>query len=153
LGAIKQLRDLVTHFAGSSQLAAALELKQQGQAGKRIKDLKPDVVTRWWSTYAMCKRGFYLRPYIALLVQEGRVAEDKFLSDAQWDELATFITVLSPFMLAQKFLEGEKYVTISLIPAIIWKIRSGLVTASEDDANSAHLQHICRKLLLKFNEE
>ncbi|KAJ1394201.1 ribonuclease H-like domain-containing protein [Ochromonadaceae sp. CCMP2298] len=83
----------------------------------------------------------------------GKLAADKTLSVEQWAEIATFIAVLHPFMSAQKFLEGEKYVTISLLPAIIWHIREQLIEATTEPANSAHVQETCEKLLESFNKE
>ncbi len=52
------------------------------------------------------------------------------LTEAQWTVVQDLTILLKPFMVAQKLLEGESYVTISLIPYMIYKIRKGLTTAN-----------------------
>ena len=54
-------------------------------------------------------------------------------------------------MTAQKILEGEKYVTISLVPTIISKIRSDLVLVTTDTDCSQHIFGISTKRLHNFN--
>ncbi len=48
------------------------------------------------------------------------------LTDAQWALLEDVDKILKPFMLPQELLEGEKYVTLSLVVSIIEKIRKNL---------------------------
>jgi len=45
------------------------------------------------------------------------------LSEAQWAVIQDLTLLLKPFMVAQKLLEGESYVTISLIPFMLYKIQ------------------------------
>jgi hypothetical protein len=56
------------------------------------------------------------------------------LSEEQWDFLFLMKECLKPFHLAQKQLEGEKYVTASMVPLWIDQLRKQLQadTASED---------------------
>jgi hypothetical protein len=48
------------------------------------------------------------------------------LTEAQWTVVQDLTILLKSFMVAQKLLEGESYVTISLIPYMIYKIRKDL---------------------------
>jgi uncharacterized protein YqjF (DUF2071 family) len=50
----------------------------------------------------------------------------KNLSVQHWEIISDTCAVLEPFMVVQKLLEGETYVTVSLIPYLIFKIRKGL---------------------------
>ena len=50
------------------------------------------------------------------------------LTDEQWITASDICVLLEPFMVAQKVLEGQKHVTISLVPYIIVQIREGLNT-------------------------
>jgi hypothetical protein len=55
-------------------------------------------------------------------------------------------------MLAQRLLEGEAYVTVSLIPYMIYKIRKGLQLAITDVESSHHVTVTGQKMLQKMNE-
>ena len=63
------------------------------------------------------------------------------LSEESWSKIIKVAKIVEPFMNFQKFLEGQKYVTSSFLPFIIFKIRNGLmeVIASEDDEVSVTL--------------
>lgn len=72
-------------------------------------DVIQDVVTRWWSTYRMLERLLYLRPYLRLMVRENLLHASLNLSGEQWQ-------VVEDLSKSQQKMEGEKYVTITLIP-------------------------------------
>ena len=55
-------------------------------------------------------------------------------------------------MLAQKLLEGEAYITISLIPYLIYKVRKNLETLRDSPESSAHVLSIVAKMLQKIEE-
>jgi hypothetical protein len=76
-----------------------------------------------------------------------------FLTEAQWNIVTDMTVFLKPFMIAQRLLEGQSYVTISLIPYMLYKIRSGLRIANEDPLSSLKVQTISTRMLEKYNEE
>jgi len=76
-----------------------------------------------------------------------------FLTEAQWTVVMDTTALLKPFMIAQRLLEGQLYVTISLIPYMLYKIRSGLLSANADLNSSLHVQSITTLMLAKFSEE
>lgn len=90
-------RAVVTAFTGSSQLQAQL-LKHQETATptKAPLVLIQDVVTRWWSTFAMVERLLALKPFVILLCNQklSKVA----LSEAQWEIVELMVVILRPFM-------------------------------------------------------
>jgi hypothetical protein len=61
--------------------------------------------------------------------------------------------LFEPFMSAQRLLEGESYVTISMIAFMIWKIRQGLLSAIESQESSQHVVHLARKMNNRFEEQ
>lgn len=99
----------------SCQAAETLRLKQ----GSRPLDVIQDVSTRWWSTFAMLQRMLFLRPYISLMARENLLHESVNLSSDQWTIVEDVCIILTPFKNVQQIMEGEKYVTISLIPGNI----------------------------------
>jgi hypothetical protein len=109
-----------------------------------------DVATRWWSTYSMCARLIRLKTYLATMVQTGKLVAH--LNDAQWMLLDNITKRLKPFMLAQRFLEGEKYVTISCVPLIVTRIRTDLDTAI-DNETSAYMKILLTTLRTNFRAE
>jgi hypothetical protein len=64
---------------------------------------------------------------------------NKNLNDEQWIIVRDTVTVLKPFMCTQRLLEGEAYVTISMIPVMIWKVRKGLEDVIESPESSRHV--------------
>jgi hypothetical protein len=98
----------------------------------------------------MCKRLLRLRPYFATMEANGDLI-DQNLNDAQWTLLSELTKVLEPFMVAQRLLEGEKYVTISLVPMVIFNIRKGLVDARAAGDLSEYFDAMLEKLTDNFN--
>ena len=118
---MKKCRALVGFFNGSSNATAALLLIQTS-LNIRALQVIADVATRWWSTWMMCQRLIYLRPYMNIMVTNGHLSATTMLTDPQWSIVQDIVHLLEPFMVVQKQLEGEKYVTISLVPYLIWKV-------------------------------
>ena len=56
-------------------------------------------------------------------------------------------------MLAQKLLEGEKYVTISLVPSVIEGLRMALKAAVNDPTNNEYVSSMLKVLMDSFTTE
>jgi hypothetical protein len=76
-----------------------------------------------------------------------------FLTEAQWTVVKDMTALLKPFLIAQRLLEGQAYVTISLIPYMLYKIRNGLMAANADPMSSIQVRSVSTLMLVKFNEE
>jgi hypothetical protein len=74
----------------------------------------------------------------------------KQLSDSQWKTLELLQAMLKPLYDAQTQLEGEKYVTSSLVPFHIIRIRSQLQKSEESD--DAAIKEVATLLLKDFDE-
>jgi hypothetical protein len=85
----------------------------------------------------MVERLIRLKAYLALLEKEGEL--DYNLSVEQWTIVTNLKVLLQTFMIAQRLLEGEAYVTVSLILYMIYKIRKGLQNAITNDQSSQHI--------------
>jgi hypothetical protein len=99
----------------------------------------------------MCERLLRLKVYIELMTAQEHIPAQYVLSESQWRKVKEVVTLLKPFMHAQKLLEGEKYVTASLVPPIISKIRSSLVGCIDDESTSTFIKTLAQKMLKDFN--
>jgi len=152
---MKKARALVGHFKHSSQANDSLLAVQKAVLGtiERAVTVIQDIVTRWWSTYQMCQRLLRLKQYFTLLVDAEKLDADVNLNPNQWRIIEDICGVLKPFMIVQKTLEGENYVTISLVPYLISEIRVKLKKAIENEngALSDHAVGLAIKMLENFN--
>ena len=75
------------------------------------------------------------------------------LTIEQWALLEDIDKILKPFMLAQELLEGEKYVTLSLVVTIIEKIRKNLKTELLKTEHSEYVTNMLKVLYEVFTAE
>jgi hypothetical protein len=90
-----------------------------------------------------------LRPHLALLEEEGDLNCN--LTNEQWIIVTNLKFLLEPFMIVQNFLEGQSYVTVSLIPYMVYKIRKGLISAIEHHQAPPQMLNTGNKMLQKLN--
>jgi hypothetical protein len=150
IGTMSACRAIVNFFNSSSQATLKLKEKSKARLGSSLNVIQ-DVCTRWWSTFSMCDRLLRLRNVLTVMHLEGDIRLS--LTEAQWTVVQDLTILLKPFMVAQKLLEGESYVTISLIPYMIYKIRKGLTAANTNPGSSAQVQSITTLMIRKFEEE
>jgi hypothetical protein len=144
---LRACQSLVNFFSSSSQATKKLLGKQaEGRAVKPIQD----VTARWWSTYSMCDRLLRLKIYFSLLENEGELTCN--LTESQWLIVRDLHALLKPFMIVQRLLEGQAYVTISLVPYMVYKIRKALLQSIESPTSSMHITSFATEMLLVFNK-
>ena len=97
----------------------------------------------------MCDWLLRLKMYLCLL--ENEVALTCNLTYSQWCIVCDLRILLKPFMIAQKLLEGQTYVTISLVPYIIYKIRKGLREAIDCRTSTKYIRSIAAEMIQIFN--
>jgi len=148
LGTMTACRAIVTFFNSSTQATDKLKDKTKARLGVALTVIQ-DVVTCWWSTYSMCEHLLRLKTVLTVMHLEGNMR--LFLTEQQWAIVHDMAELLKPFMIAQRLLEGQLYVTISLIPFILYKIRNGLRVTNP--LSSRQVQTITSLMLRKFNEE
>ena len=96
----------------------------------------------------MCERLLHLKPYFTLMEAEGNL--DCNLNDEQWVIINDTCILLKPFMFAQKTLEGETYVTNSMIPYILHRIRVLLDETRNAPNISIQVANLIRKMANTF---
>lgn len=140
-----RVRALIGHFSSSNQaMEALLSLQSRRDPSWRPKKVIQDVRTRWWSTYVAIERLIVLKPYLNILEVEGHLKCN--LEDEDWEILREVESLLQPFMIVQKILEGQQYVTMSLVPYFISKARGGLRTVATT-ARSEVIRRLANKML------
>ena len=73
------------------------------------------------------------------------------LTESPWCIVSDLHIFLRPFMIAQKLMEEEAYVTISLITYMIYKTRKGLQQAITSPTASHYVRNIATEMLIVFN--
>ena len=140
-----RVRALIGHFSSSNQATEALlAVQSRRDPSWRPKKVIQDVRTRWWSTYAAIERLILLKPYLSILEVEDHLKCN--LKDEDWEILREVESLLQPFMILQKILEGQQYVTMSLVPYFISKARAGLQTVATT-ARSDIIRRLANKML------
>lgn len=151
---LERLRSYIGKIKRSPKILGSFKKIQEAYGGVG-KVLIGDCITRWWSTYQMVERFVELKKYILFAINEN-IFENNF-DDSDWIYFEDLTVVLKPFMELQKFLEGEKYVTISFVLYLITSIRNKLNTIANHYTDIGQVDHsICvttNALINKFNDE
>jgi len=93
-----------------------------------FRDPPTDVKTRWWSTYDMFEGLLHLK---GALHSMPATSGCPVLTELEWWVLEVGEEVLRPLMLAMMTLEGQNYVTGSLVIPMVESIRKGLHAAHD----------------------
>ena len=95
-----------------------------------------DISVRWWSTFNMLERFLRLRRCVDSMCIN-RVIDHNVILSHEWVFLEHLNKLLRPFKNFQVALEGEQYVTISLLPEIIINIRNHLLSYANNATTTA----------------
>jgi hypothetical protein len=74
----------------------------------------------------MIDRYLILVPYLEIMITKKLITREEMLSEDDNRELRELKTLLEPFMIVQRIMEGQKYVTLSLVPYLVSEIRNRL---------------------------
>ncbi len=130
---MKKARDIVHYFNKSTQASKKLKDQQQESSLAKYsgqpKNILQDVKTRWWSTYCMLKRLRFLQEAISHYIVDNPEVSDT-LTAQEWKVFHQIKITLETMAFWQRVLEGDKYVTDSLVPVAIYTIcqSSGNIT-------------------------
>jgi hypothetical protein len=108
-----------------------------------------DVVTRWWSTYCSITCLRFLKNPIRSLLVVGDI-ECEHITKEEWlvlDQLQISLQTMAHF---QRILEGESYVTGSLVVVAVFQIRQGYVEVIECDDTEPSIKSLAKVLLTNF---
>ena len=152
--AMAAARNLVRHFNQSTQATTVLKSYQPDMVmyedGTKCFPVGviQDVTTRWWSTYQMTSRLLRLKNAISQMDDDGKLNCN--LNDMQWLAIKQITLLLKPFMAAQQALEGQNYVTVSLIPYLIAVIRQSLSAMVDDMTIIESVRNLAKLMLEDF---
>ena len=151
--AIVKAKKLVRLFRKSTNLTLALSNAKDtvhSLKDKKFTALIQDVSTRWWATWQMIDRLIAMKPALDILLSQEKLTHDQYLCDTEWQLLRMIEETLKPFKIFQKLLEGEKYLTISLMPFCIAQIRRTLELSCEYVGYNQNYRELCEILLSDF---
>jgi hypothetical protein len=137
---------------------ATKKLKDQQQESSlakysgKPKNILQDVKTRWWSTHRMLKRLRYLREAISHYVVDNPHGSDLVnLMYEEWRLCHQVEITLQTMAFWQQILEGEKYVTGSLVPLAIYTIGQSFLQVIASVGSDPVVKKPTRILLNDFN--
>ena len=161
--AVRKARVLVNHFHSSCRANQKL-CQAQKTLDPSCTPLKllSDVKTRWWSTHTLLERILHLKQALKVVFDNEFRAREEIntptpielmrLTDDDFEAISNVLFVLTPFKQAQKALEGEKYVNLSLLPLAINNLRTSLLScqASADPDLEQNLLQLIDKMRIDF---
>jgi hypothetical protein len=103
----------------------------------------------------MCECLINLQPALAAMAVDNKLPDYILLNEKDWKILRQVHQLLKPFKNAQKLLEGETYVTLSLLPIAIKCIRRALIKivgAEGGGRGQNRVKHLAKRLLFDFSE-
>jgi len=152
--AMKKARDIVQYFNKSTQASKKLKDQQQESSLAKYsgqpKNVLQDVKTRWWSSYRMLKRLRFLREAISHYIVDNPEASET-LTAQEWKVCHQIEITLKTMAFWQRVLEGEKYVTGSLVPVAIYTIRQSFLQVIASQAADPVVKQLTRKMLNNFD--
>ena len=116
------------------------------------KNILQDVKTRWWSTYHMLKRLRFLREAIShYFADYPKEADAMTIIPQEWKICYQIEITLRTMGFWQRVLEGEKYVTGSLVTLAIYSIRQSFLQVIASQATEQAVKKLTRILLNDFD--
>ncbi len=141
---MKNAHAIVQYFNKSTQ--ATKKMKDQ------LKESSQDVKTRWWLTYRMLKRLRFLSEAISHYVVDNPHDSDLInLTYEEWRLCHQVEITLQTMAFWQRLLEGEKYITGSLVPVAIYTIRQSFLQVIASVGSDPVVKKLTRILLNDFD--
>ena len=154
--AMRTARAIAQYFNKSTQAAKKIKDQQRESSLAKYsgqpKSVLQDVKTRWWSTYRMLKRLRFLREAISHYVVDNPHDSDlDNLTAEEWRLCHQVEITLQTMAFWQQILEGEKYVTGSLVPVAIYTIRQSFLQVIASVGSDPVVKRLTRFLLNDFD--
>ena len=155
---MKKAREIVQYFNKSTQATKKLKNQQHESSLTKYsgqpKNILQDVKTRWWSTYRMLKRLRFLREAIShYFVDYPEEADAVAITAQEWKIYYQIEITLKTMGFWQRVLEGEKYVTGTLVPLAIYTIRQSFLQVIASEASKQAVKELTRILLNDFDRQ
>ena len=154
---MQKLRAIIGYFEKSTQATTKLLDFQRNSGIKEYKDqhmpkkLLQDVITRWWSTFRTLWRARFLKKAILGLLAAEEVSCES-MTPNEWSILHQIEIVLETMAHFQRVLEGEYYVTASLVPVAVFQIRKGYQSVIDNNETLEEVRALAKILLADFDK-
>jgi len=151
---MKNVRELIGAVNYSTQASEALLMYQKVANPTKVPvGLIQECKTRWWTTFTTVERMLRLKVHLDKAFDERMIHKSYKLTLAQWGQMEELVQVLEPFREMQKMLEGESYITASLLPASLMHLEEGLNASVINDQNSIDVIDLITSMQNKFHCE
>lgn len=119
----KKVSKIIGSIKHSDVLTHKLKLLQQKSGIEKRASLSvfQYVEARWWSYHSALERLLKLKPFIVEMMDTGDISDR--LSEEEWAAMQFMAEIFARFALCQKLLEGEQYVTVSLVPRALYSMK------------------------------
>lgn len=123
-----KIRSVIGYFEKSTQATKKLLDFQRNSRIPEYRDqphpkkLLQDVITRWWSTFRSLRCARFLKKAIKGLLATEEISCEN-LTPLEWGILHQIEIALETMAHFQRVLEGENYVTASLVSVAVYQIR------------------------------
>ena len=146
---MKRCRALSEFFNKSTQATTELK-KSQVTLTTYYYDKIPvgilqDVKTRWWSTWRFLGRLLRLKPAFQMMVMNKTLPAELLPTEDQWNVVDQIENCLRTMAKFQRLLEGEEYVTSSLVVLAVYQIRASYMKTISDPQTSAPCERAVKK--------
>ena len=154
---MRKIRSVIGYFEKSTQATKKLLDFQRNSHIPEYRDqphpkkLFQDVITRWWSTFRSLRRARFLKKAIKGLLATEEVSCEN-LSPLEWGILHQIEIALETMAHFQRVLEGENYVTASLVPVAVYQIRKNYQEVIDDDNTLSVVKALTETLLADFDK-
>ena len=153
---MKKACEIIQYFNKLTQVTKKLKDQQHESLLPKYsgqpKNILQDVKTRWWSTYHMLKRlWFPLEAISHYFLDYPKEADTLTITAQEWKIYYQIEVALKTMGFWQRVLEGEKYVTGSLVPVAIYTIRQSFLQVIASEATEDAIKVLTRILLNDFD--
>lgn len=125
--AIQSALHLMSDLKYSDEKLKALKEIQRSE-GAAIKEVMCYGDSVWWLLHASLGRLQELKPYLQELDQRKYIHN---LNATEWDLIEQSCQIFEPFIILQQYYDSEKYVSISMMPILINKMKERLIHLSD----------------------
>ena len=113
----------MTYFHKSTQATTALKTMCAALPDVIYSTLEQDVDTRWWATIDLVSSVNKVKAALRAIAAAGSLPPSALITDEHWALLAVLEMALDPVREIQRFMESQKFVSVSLIIPTIHNLR------------------------------
>jgi len=145
--ALKVSKDFCAYFNENPQEIVKLE-QYCAQRDVPFVPIYPSRSNIWWSVCLHCKWMIMMQPILVSLPFP--IPHNLVLMDSHWNTLKAGTLLLEPFMAVYRLLQGERHVTLSLVPFLVSQVQASLQFASSSTELPSTFSHVASSMLYEL---